>query len=170
VTSRRLTPEEATAVLASATPIPSAGHPARAVRTALAGADPTGRPVEVSIDAATLVVFLSTTCDGCRDLAELVRRGARDVGVLGVLRTPSSGLPDAAVDAFVGTGGAWLCGDDPFEALQVRSAPYFCVLDATGTVVVEGVALGAAHVEDHVARALAGHATPDAVRLSPEAT
>jgi hypothetical protein len=120
--------------------------------------------------ALTLVVFLSTTCDGCRDLAEMVRAGIEGIDVLGVLRRPASGLPDADVDVFVGGEGAWLCGDDPFEALDVRSGPYFCLLDATGAVAVEGVAFGRAHVEEHVAHALEGAPRPDVVRLSPEAT
>jgi hypothetical protein len=168
--TRRLTPEEAAAVLASATPIPSGRAPSRTVRTTLDGEDPTGRASQRSLSVPTLVVFLSTTCDGCSDLAELVRRGDGTTEVLGVLRRPAAGLPDGAVDAFVGHGGAWLLGDDPFDALDVRSAPYFCLLDAKGTVLIEGVAFGSTHVEDHVARALAGRPTPDAVRLTPEST
>jgi hypothetical protein len=168
--TRRLTPEEAAAVLASATPISPGRVPSRAVRTTLVGEDETGRASQRSFNGPTLVVFLSTTCDGCRDLAELVRRGRGATEVLGVLRRPVSGLPDAAVDAFVGRSGAWLLGDDAFDALDVRSAPYFCLVDATGTVLIEGVAFGSAHVEDHVARALAGRPAPDAVRLTPEAT
>lgn len=168
--SRRLTPDEAADVLASARPIPSGRPPARTVRTTLVGDDPTGRPMRRRLDAPTLVVFLSTTCDGCRDLAELVRSGAAGIEVLGILRRPASGLPDAAVDAFTRSVGAWLCGDDPFGAFDVRTGPYFCLLDATGTIVVEGVAFGRAHVEEHVAHALAGRPRPDAVRLSPEET
>jgi hypothetical protein len=157
-------------VLATARPIPPGRLPARGVRTTLSGHDPTGRPMRRSLDTPTLVVFLATTCDGCHDLAELVRSGVAGIEVLGVLRRPSSGLPDAEVDAFIGSSGAWLCGDDPFEALDIRSGPYFCLLDATGTVVVEGVAFGRAHVEEHVAHAVAGRPRPDAFRLSPDET
>jgi len=168
VTPRRLTPDEAAAVLASATPIPSGREPARSVRTTLVGEDPRGRSQRATLDRPTLVLFLSTTCDGCADLAELVRRGADGIAVLGVLRRPAHGLPDDDVDTFVGSGGAWLCGDDPFEALDVRAGPYFCLVDAAGDVVVEGVAFGRTHVEDHVARARAGRSRPDATRLTPD--
>jgi hypothetical protein len=154
--------------MTSATPIPSGRAAARTVRTTLAGEDLDGRPARVSLDVPTLVVVLSTSCDGCRDLAELVRSGAPSVGVLGVLRAPPEGLPDDEVAAFCGTRGRWLLGDDPFDALEVRFAPYFCLLDAKGAVVVEGVAFGRSHVEAHVERALEGRPRPDAVRLRPE--
>jgi hypothetical protein len=167
--SRRLSEEEAAAVLVTATPIPS-GRPGRRVRTSFSGAAPSGSSRDVEIETPTLVVFLSTTCDGCRDLAGLVRTGAPHLAVLGVLRAPGFGLPDAAVDAFVGGGGDWLLGDDPFTACDVHAAPYFCLLDGAGTVVVEGVAFGASHVADHAQRALAGDPRPDAVRLRPEPT
>ena len=100
--------------------------------------DPSGTPVQLHPHGQTLVLFLSTSCDGCRDLAALVREGVAGFRVAGVLRAPESGLPDQAVDAFVGDRGEWVLGDDPFAALDVRSAPFFCVLDATGAIVVEG--------------------------------
>lgn len=156
--------------MASATPIPSGRTPSRSVRTTLSGMDLSGRPVLVALEGPTLVVALSTTCDGCRDLAELVRAGSASVAVLGVLRAPLAGLPDAEVAAFCETSGRWVLGDDPFDALEVRAAPYFCLIDAQGTVVIEGVAFGRSHVEAHVERALEGRPRPDAVRLRPEGT
>jgi hypothetical protein len=166
----RLTPEEAAAAVASATPIPSGRPAARPVRTSFEGEDLDGRPVRVALDEPTLVVLLSTTCDGCRDLAELVRSGSPHLAVLGVLRAPVGGLPDAATTAFAGSAGRWVLGDDAFVALDVVSAPYFCLIDVRGSCVVEGVAFGRSHVEAHVVRALEGHPRPDAVRLRPENT
>jgi hypothetical protein len=154
--------------MASATPIPTGRAASRTVRTTVAGEDLDGRPARVSLGAPTLVLILSTTCDGCRDLAGLVRSGSLSVAVLGVLRAPPGGLPDDEVAAFCGTKGRWLLGDDPFDALDVRSAPYFCLLGAQGTVAVEGVAFGRSHVEAHVECALLGRPRPDAVRLGPE--
>jgi len=165
--SKRLTKDEAAAAVASAMPIPSGQPPGRSVRTAFEGEHPAGHRTSASLDATSLVLFLSTTCDGCVDLAGLVRRGLPDAAVLGVLRRPLGGLPDAHVDAFVGDGGRWLVGDDPFVALDVRSAPFFCLIGAEGTVLIEGVAFGAAHVEAHVDDALAGRPRPDAGRLEP---
>jgi hypothetical protein len=166
--TRRLTPEEAAAALASAEPIPAGRAPARAVRRAFHGEDPEGRHTAVEIDEPTLVVFLSTTCDGCRDLADLVRDDALPIAVLGVLRAPAGEVTAAAIRAFTGASRRWLLGDDPFDALEVRGGPYFCLLDGRGTVVVEGVAFGRAHVEAHVATALDGRPAPDAVRLRPD--
>jgi hypothetical protein len=114
------------------------------------------------------VVFLSTSCDGCVDLAQLVREGTAGFDVLGVLRVPPGGLPSEEVATFVGTEGRWLLGDDAFEAFEVSSAPFFCIIDAAGTLVVEGVAFAESHVEDHCARVLAGEPRPDAVRLVDE--
>lgn len=169
MTARRLTPEEAADVLASATPIPSGRSAARAVRTTFVGEGPDGTPQRVTLADATVVLVLSTTCDACEDLAGLVGRGVVGAAVIGVLRRPAAGLPDEGVDALVRRGGTWLCGDDGFEALDVRAGPYFCLVDAAGTVLVEGVAFGASHVADHVARALAGEPRPDVGRLSPGA-
>lgn len=166
--TRRLSEEEAAAASARATPIPAGHRAPRRPRTALRGLDPRGADLETQLDGASLVVFLSTTCDGCRDLARLVREGVSGLSVLGVLRVPPGGLPSEAITSFVGDEGRWLLGDDPFEAFEVRSAPFFCILDATGTLVVEGVAFGANHIEDHCARVLAGVSRPDTVRLVAE--
>jgi hypothetical protein len=122
----------------------------------------------LQLTGASLVVFLSTTCDACSDLASLVREGAVGFSVLGVLRVPTGGLPSDETSSFVGSGGRWLLGDDAFEAFEVSSAPFFCIIDAAGTLVVEGVAFAESHVEDHCARVLAGEPRPDAVRLVDE--
>ena len=89
--------EEAAAAMASATPIPTGAAPSRTVRTTLTRRGPrrAGPIAACRSTCPTLVVFLSTTCDGCRDLAELVRERLAAVAVLGVLRAPPSGLPDA---------------------------------------------------------------------------
>jgi hypothetical protein len=155
-------------VVASATPIPAGRRTSRRVRTSFDGEDLDGRPVRVALAETTLVVILSTTCDGCRDLAELVRSGSAKVAVLGIVRAPIGGLPDAATASFAGNGGRWVLGDDAFDALDVGSAPYFCLVDALGSCLIEGVPLGRSHVEAHVARALEGRPRPDAVRLRPE--
>ena len=167
--TRRLTKHEAAAAAASAIPIPSGQPPDRSVRTALVGEDPAGHRASASLEAPTLVLFLSMTCDGCADLADLVRNGIPDAAVLGVLRRPVGGLPDVEVDAFVGDGGRWLLGDDPFLALDIRSGPFFCLIGEGGSVLIEGVAFGATHVGAHVVDAIAGRPRPDAARLEPRA-
>ncbi len=167
--SRRLTPAEAEAALASATPLRS-DRPPRRVRTTFEGADVAGAHELVRITCPTLAVFVSTTCDGCRELVGLVADHDIPLEVLGALRAPRGGLPDPAITEFTGASGSWCLGDDAFEAFEVWSAPYFCLVDGEGAVVVEGVALGRAHVEEHVQRALEGRPRPDTVRLRPDAT
>jgi hypothetical protein len=163
--TNRLTPEEAAAAFASATPIPTGRGP-RMVRTTFHGVDAGGTAVSVRITGPTVVVALSTTCDGCRDLAEVVRGGVEGFEVLGVLRPPRESVTSTDVAVFVGSTGHWVIGDDAFEALDITSAPFFCVLDASGACQVEGVALGRAHVEEHLVRVLAGTPKPDSVRLA----
>jgi hypothetical protein len=153
-------------VLETAVPLPSGRPPGRSVRLTVSGTDPRGVAVSRSLAGACAVVFLSTTCDGCRDLAELVREGTDGASVLGVLRGPQGGLPSPEVTAFTGETGEWLLGDDPFEALDVRSAPFFCIV-VDGVVLVEGVAFGRSHLEVHLRRVQAGAPLPDSVRLDP---
>jgi hypothetical protein len=76
-------------------------------------------------------------------------------------------LPSDVIDEFVGEAGRWLIGDDPFEALDVRSTPFFCIVEGN-CVHLEGVAFGAQHLAEHCERYLRGTATPDAVRLDHE--
>lgn len=166
--THRLSDDEAARVLSRAVPIPAGHHAPQHPRTELRGRDAHDADVEVRLEALSLVLFLSTTCDGCGDLASLVREGVAGCSTIGVLRVPAEGLPDTAASAFIGDQGRWLFGDDAFDAFGVRAAPFFCVLDAGGSVVVEGVAFGADHVAEHCRRALAGTARPDAVRLTAE--
>lgn len=164
---KRLDPDEAAAALARAIPIPT-HRPARVVHGPLRGIDVAGEPAAFPLAGTTLVVFCSTTCDGCRDLAGLVAEGAPGVVVVGAMRTPTTGLPDADVTAFTAGGGRWLLGDEAFVVLGVHAAPFFSIIDADGAVAVEGVALGRAHVESHVVDALAGTPRADAIWLTPE--
>jgi hypothetical protein len=166
--TRHLSEEEAAAAVARATPI-APGRPApRRPRSVLTGLDPTGAPVGARLEGPSLVLFLSTSCDGCADLAQMVREGTAGFDVLGVLRVPPGGLPSEEVATFVGAGGRWLLGDDAFEAFDVYKGPFFSVVDETGRLVVEGVALGRDHVVEHCANALAGVPEPGGLRLRAE--
>jgi hypothetical protein len=168
--TRRLTGEEAAAVMARAVPIPSGvDGRVRAPRRTLAGVGLDGCAVDVELQGPCVVVFLSTTCDGCKDLVSLVRDGAEGFEVLGVLRVPETGLPDPDVSEFCGPEGTWLLGDDTFAALDVRAAPFFCIVDADGQVAVEGVAFGRSHVEGHCADVARGEPRPDVIRFLPDA-
>jgi hypothetical protein len=167
--SGRLDPSEAARAIAAARPVPSEGPAGRRVRTSFEGRDLDGRLQRVELHPPSLVLLLKPHCDGCVELAALVREGVTGAEVLGVLPDPAGSLPDAASDELAGAGGRWLLGADAFSALSVRSGPFFCVVDGGGCVAVEGVAFGRAQVEDHLTRALAGAARPDDVRLQPGA-
>jgi|GEM_PF-3539001 len=166
--TRRLSEQEAAAALARAVPISSGMPMPRRPRLVLHGVDPSGATLEVRLKGLSLVAFLSTTCDGCRELARLVREGVSGFEVLGVLRAPTDGLPNEEASSFMGEAGRWLLGDDPFAAFEVRAAPFFSILDADGRLVVEGVAFGESHVIDHCARVLARTPRPDADHLGAE--
>jgi hypothetical protein len=164
--TERLTPEEAASVLERARPIPTQRGP-RQVRTTFEGVDPAGARTSVQIAGPTVVLALSTTCDGCRELAEVVADGIEGFDVVGLLRSPSE-PPPAGEGTLWGRGGRWVLGDDALDALDISSAPFFVVVDATGDVLVEGIALGRAHLDEHLARVLAGAPRPDSVRLHPD--
>ena len=129
---------------------------------------PDGSRATERIEGPTVVLFLSTTCDGCAELAGLVRSGIDGYATVGMLRAPDAGLPDDAVTAFVGAGGRWLVGDAAFDAFDVRSGPFFCVIDARGETVLEGIAFGSEQVAGHCAAVANGTSTPDAVRLTTD--
>ncbi|HLK45657.1 MAG TPA: hypothetical protein VKT18_06690 [Acidimicrobiales bacterium] len=160
----RLDPEAAAEVLARAEPIPTE-RPAVQAPRGLSGVDLSGSSLSVPLDRPTVVLFVATGCDGCDELVALVRAGVDGFQVVGVLR-PSTHEPEEARRAFTGTGGTWLVGDEPFEALQVRSAPFFSVV-VDGAVVCEGVGFGAAHLLGHLDRIRAGSPAPDLRRLDP---
>lgn len=160
----RLDPESAAEVLKRAEPIP-VDRPAVQAPRVLHGVDLAGSALVVQLDRPTVAIFLSTGCDGCDELAALVRAGVDGFQVVGVLR-PLSGEPDEARRAFAGTGGTWLVGDEPFEALQVRTAPFFSVV-ADGVVVCEGIGFGASNLLEHLDRVRAGNPGSDLRRLDP---
>lgn len=144
--TRRLGDADAEAVLASASPLLEDRAQRVVASRALRGVDPSGAPVEATLGPRTLLVFVKLDCDGCHELAGLVRDGLEGCDVLGAMRVPGGGLPDARVDELTGARGRWLLGEEPFEALDVRSAPFFCVLDGDRRVVVEGIAFSRADV------------------------
>ncbi len=167
--TRRLDPETARDVLARATPIEDAVPSGRRAPSVLAGRALDGSAIEWRLDRPTVVLLLSTTCDGCRELAGVVRDGAPGYAVVGALRASVGEGDDRDVLELTGGAGDWLLGDDAFVALDVTSAPFFVVVDG-GSVVLEGVAFGARHLHEHLERARAGHPVPDEVRLRPRAT
>lgn len=111
---------------------------------------PDGTVGEVRFEAATLVVAVKPSCEGCRDFVagDLADLGAVDVLVV-------SAAPDAA--------GEWASSPRPvlvapelLEALDVRWPPYYVLIVPEGPrVVAEGAVFSAAQVAQEIARHLA---------------
>lgn len=118
-----------------------------------------GAERSVPLERTTLVVFLSAQCGACEELAALVRAGVQGADTLGVVRER-----DAVALGAWGTG-PFFVADGAFEDLDVRSAPFFALVDADGTVLTEAVAIGASYVEAQVGLALAGRPADRPVRL-----
>lgn len=110
---------------------------------------------------STLVLFLSSGCDACGELAELVRDGVDGLGVWGVLRESD----EAGAHRWVGEH--WVVSDRAFEHFDVGAGPFFCLVEPDGTVRAEGVAIGAAYVVEQARRAAAGLASGAPARLRP---
>ncbi len=165
----RLTDAQAAAVLANATPLdrPSGASP-------LAVKPFTARRLsgeEIVITPSTshrqLLLFLSESCEGCRDLFDASGtpsafglRGADELFVL-LAEQPreAPGIPGT-------TSASWLVSTEAFAFFQVTSAPFFVLFDpGFTTVATEGVAWGTASVRSAVEQAASGSPEVEAVRL-----
>jgi hypothetical protein len=141
--------------------IPARGSPPPP--TDIAGVDLVGAPCRIEMKEegpATLLLFLSSSCDGCRALWEaagsrsplgvrdgdrvvvvVADQGREDIAAVRSLSRSVSPSPSVVVSS-----AAW--GD-----YQVHGAPFFALV-AGAAVVCEGVAIGVEQVADDVRRAL----------------
>lgn len=115
----------------------------------LSGVRPTGAPVTVGLETGwTLLLFLSSSCDGCHALWELARRGVlEDVAirpaVIAIAKQASESFPRVAE---LGGDGA-LLSDQAWDDYQVHSGPFFVVVDgAAARIATEGVAWSVAQI------------------------
>jgi hypothetical protein len=166
VTDPALVPAE---VLRRARPIPTyRDHPAT-VGHDLVGVDPGGAPQSVGMTTgagAVCVLFLSSSCQGCRDLWEGMGalRGALGPDVRVVVATRGPEAEDAAAVARLAASGA---GDRVTEVVMSSQAyldygvagPPFYAVTVGADVRTEGVAWGVSETAEAVRGALAG---PDA--------
>jgi hypothetical protein len=157
-------------VLRRARPIPTyRDHPAT-VGHDLVGVDPSGAPRSVRIEAGAepvCVLFLSSSCQGCRDLWEgmgALGRALGPPGVRVVVVTRGPEVEDAAAVARLagsgGVGGATevVMSSQAYLDYGVAGPPFYAVTVGR-EVRTEGLAWGVSETAEAVRVALAG---PDA--------
>lgn len=157
--------------------VPDRRSPRPGASSDITGTGLRDEPVEVPVAVLgrrTLLFFLASDCDGCREMWELAAEpaswGLADADrVVVVTREPaSSGTapgegrwpPEktedpAAVRRLAPAGAVVVFSNGAWRDYRVSGPPFFVLVDgATRTVMVEGVAWGAEQVAGHVARAL----------------
>ena len=146
-------------------PVPSAGGLVGAHD--LMGVSPEGDGVAVAVTAVrtpTLLAFLSSGCATCLDFwdafADEANRsiGGADCELVLVTKGPESESP-AAVAKLAPPDLVCVMSDHAFEDYGVPVAPYFVLVDASGTVIGEGVAPSFEQLQSLLEKAVAdrGH-------------
>lgn len=146
-------------------PIPARTRPRPGTADDLVGTDLDGNPAAITVAASgrsTLLLFLSSGCDGCRPLwaatadpqdAGLVRPGGERVVVV----TRDAATEDLVeLRALAGAGAAVVMSSDAWASYGVHGPPFFCLVEGVnGRVATEGVAWGVQQVAADVSRARA---------------
>jgi hypothetical protein len=117
--------------------------------TELAGTSPVGLPVNVTLRGRrTVLLFLTSSCYGCRPLWERLATGPRGAtgeenvpGALQVLLVTPSPSTESAQDvaALAPAGRDVLMSSEAWHTFGVTAAPWFVVVDE-GLVAAEGAA------------------------------
>jgi hypothetical protein len=142
--------------------VPARRQPSAAPASDLVGTDTEGVPVRVTLRTPqtwTLVLFLSTGCDGCSPLWG----ACRDPAAAGfaadetVVVTHGPDQEDgAAVRALAGDVRPVVMSSAAWAGYGVQGPPFFALVDgSSGRVATEGVAWSAEQVAADVARARA---------------
>jgi hypothetical protein len=154
-------------------PIPTYRDQPATPASDLSGVDLTGCPttIEVSgVDQWTLLVFLSTSCDGCRELwLALEERPSwpevDDVRPVVVVRDRDAAAVVAS-GARERVAAQVIVSDRVHSAYRVYGPPFFVLVDGPRSrVATEGVAFGAPQVADEVRRVRAGFGDSGGLRL-----
>jgi hypothetical protein len=140
------------------------------------GVDPSGAPCAVAIVGSAepvLLLFLSSSCLGCRDLwegaADLRRALGREVRLVVVTRGPEQEDVAAIAGLASGSGAQGGAGADEATGVVMSSQSYldygvggppFYALTVGPEVRTEGVAWGVTETAEAVQRALAGPGSP----------
>jgi hypothetical protein len=154
-------------------PIPTYRDAPSTPASDLAGTEPSGAAVGVAVlgvGHCTLLLFLSMSCDGCRELWAALGEGAVwapeggtvDVVPVVVTRGPGDEDPEA-LRRVAPPGVAVVQSSDAWRAYRVQGPPFFVLVDGpSGRVVTEGVAWGVSQVAAHVGVHVPAGAVPDA--------
>ena len=110
------------------------------------GKTPSGRPVAYALRDSgwTLLVFLSTSCDGCQELWDAFADPEsspmpRDLTTVVVTRGSPLEAPDGV--ARLGGSASVVMSDDAWSDYGVHAGPFFVLVDGSAAQVVsEGVA------------------------------
>lgn len=121
------------------------GHRPGTVRS-VQGTVPSGEPVEFEVTERpwTLLVFLTSACDGCEELWRAFADPEslpfpRDVDVVVVTRGPRFEGPDKV--ACLAGSGSVVMSDDAWTDYGVHTGPFYVLVDGSAVrVVTEGVA------------------------------
>jgi len=156
-------------------PVPTYRDSPATVVSDLAGVDLAGRPDTVTVVGPgrwTLLVFLSSGCDGCREFFTAAGdpRSAglvTDESVVVVTADPDR-EDQAALTALVPPGARVLMSSAAWTAYRVAGPPFFVLADGSRPrAVTEGVAWGVAQVASHLRAARAGPVAAEVPRLEP---
>jgi hypothetical protein len=120
----------------------------RAAPRELSGLTLEGKEWRRVLEGLTLVVAVKPQCDGCRDFIDGDLDELDDVDVVIV-----SGTPD---DEWHGARQRVVVSPETLIELEIRSAPFYVLIDATRErVVSEGIVFAPAQVADEISPFLA---------------
>jgi len=129
----------------------------------LSGTDLFGQPVSVEVTVAgklSLLLFLSSTCEGCRPLweaaAEPARWGLPAGGVVVAVTQGEQAEDVPALRRLAPPGTTVVLSEGAWRAYRTQGAPFFALVDGgRRQVVTEGVAWAVGQVAADVERAAA---------------
>jgi hypothetical protein len=170
--ARRLSEAEAAEVLARAQAIPAnrGASPTLLRPVPASGLDGRDASIDPPVAHRLLLVFVSLSCDGCRQLFEVASEpGAFGLGGQDELAFVARDEEDAdALAALVGPATG-LLSSAAFSAYRVSGPPFFVLLDAAfSSVATEGVAWGVEPIRSAVAAARGGDPGLEVPRLDVE--
>ena len=139
----------------------------------LEGLDLSGNPVTrqvVGLPGLTLLFFVTSSCDGCRDLWLAVRDAASfgDARVVFVTKDPATENLEALRALAGDMSVTVVMSSAAWAAYSVLGPPFFVLVDGgSARVLTEGVPWDVEQVAGHVERARRGEGGPDVPRLRP---